>query len=113
MTNFLERFEEQVLDELNLTPSKEPETSLPFEAISRCFRGNTIEEIFAALKKENSDWANETLELLQKKSPMSLKLTLRLIREAVASDLIECFAREYRVACRRIVIIQDYVYLPL
>lgn len=54
------------------------------------------------MQKENTQWSAKVLEGLKKKSPVSLKLTLRLIREAASSEWAECYKREFRVACRRI-----------
>jgi len=61
-----------------------------------------MEEIVAELKKDGSWWAEETLEALSQKSPMSLKITLKLLREGLYSDIASCYEREYAVAARRI-----------
>lgn len=52
---------------------------LPLEAINRCFSGQTMEEIEDALKREDSIWAQETLQTFEKKSMLSLKVTLFII----------------------------------
>src|SRR5262249_55430011 len=45
------------------------------QAIDRCFDYSTVEEILAALLKENTDWATNTRSVLLQRSPTSLKLT--------------------------------------
>ncbi len=67
--------------------------------IDRCFAFDTVEEIFAALKEDGSDFARETLDLLKTRSAISLKLTLSLLRAGRGSaTLNECLEREYK-AC--------------
>lgn len=43
-------------------------------AIDRCFKYDTLEEIVEALEKEGSEWANKTLDTLKEMSPTSLKV---------------------------------------
>lgn len=52
-----------VLD--NFCPKDSTEFSLQkhMTAINRCFSAETVEEIVLQLKKDNSDWANETLKV--------------------------------------------------
>jgi enoyl-CoA hydratase len=55
-----------------------------------------VEEIIAALEKEQSNLATRTLTALSAKSPTSLKVTLRMLREARSSkDLETCLEREF------------------
>lgn len=65
-------------------------------AIDATFGFDTIEEIVAALSARQDAFSRETLEVLQKRSPTSLKLTLRLLRLGRESmSLIECLEREF------------------
>ncbi|MFQ6184108.1 enoyl-CoA hydratase/isomerase family protein [Sinorhizobium meliloti] len=79
--------------------SSEPPASALLDHLSvidRCFAFNAVEEILAALEKEESDFAGETLELLKTRSAISLKLTLSLLRAGRSSaTLNECLEREY------------------
>jgi 3-hydroxyisobutyryl-CoA hydrolase len=71
------------------------------EAIDRCFKFNTIQEIMHALSKEtgsNKLWAKKTLETLRGKSPTSLHVTLRAMRLGNKWDISETFQREYHMA---------------
>jgi enoyl-CoA hydratase len=64
--------------------------------IDATFRFDTVEEIFAALSARDDAFSRETLEALQKRSPTSLKLTLKLLRLGRESaSLIECLEREF------------------
>ncbi|UJW74801.1 enoyl-CoA hydratase/isomerase family protein [Rhizobium sp. SL42] len=74
--------------------------------IDRCFAFDTVEEIVAALEKDTSDLVAktlvaqtlpaQTLAAMHAKSPTSLKVTLRMLREARRSkDLQTCLEREF------------------
>lgn len=71
------------------------------EAIDRLFAFDTVEDIFAALEADGSDWALAQLATLKTKSPTSLKVTLRHIREgAQAASFSDNMAVEYAVSGR-------------
>ena len=71
------------------------------EAIDRLFAFDTVEEIFAALEADGSDWALKQLETLKTKSPQSLKVSLRQIRTgATLSSFAENMAMEYALGGR-------------
>ena len=70
--------------------------SINREIIDATFRFDIIEEIFEALSARKDAFSRETLEVLQKRSPTSLKLTLKLLRLGRESaSLIECLEREF------------------
>ncbi|KAJ3021834.1 UNVERIFIED_CONTAM: hypothetical protein HDU68_009435 [Siphonaria sp. JEL0065] len=66
-------------------------------AINRCFSGKSIEEIVAALEKENTSWTKKTLETIKKMNPLSLKVTLEQLRRGRNQDFATCFRMEYRM----------------
>ncbi len=67
--------------------------------IDRVFGFDTVEEILAALEKEEGEFAAFTRDVIAKRSPTSLKLTLRLLRAGrKSSSLVECLEREFTVA---------------
>jgi enoyl-CoA hydratase/carnithine racemase len=75
----------------------------PFVAeIEKCFKFGTVEEIIAALTKENNEWAKKTLETLRKMSPLSLKVTLEAIIRASdpATTIGDALRIEYRLSQR-------------
>ncbi|MCZ7910620.1 enoyl-CoA hydratase/isomerase family protein [Agrobacterium leguminum] len=70
--------------------------SINRDIIDATFSFDTVEEIFAALSARQDAFSRETLKVLQKRSPTSLKLTLRLLRLGRESaSLIECLEREF------------------
>jgi len=69
--------------------------------IDRLFAFDTVERIMAALQTDGSDWATEQRQGLSRKSPTTLKVALRLIREgARRTSFAEEMAVEYRLAVR-------------
>jgi 3-hydroxyisobutyryl-CoA hydrolase len=69
-------------------------------AIDRCFKHNTVEDIFKALEQEteNKGWAQKTLETLSQRSPTALKVTLRQLRVGKNWSIAEAFQREHQMA---------------
>lgn len=64
------------------------------EQINRLFSSDRLEDILAALEADPSDFAREQLAVLRSKSPLSCKVTLRLL---VVSPHIVSFASEMRL----------------
>lgn len=64
--------------------------------IDRLFAFDTVEAIFAALERDGSDFAARALGILRTKSPLSLKVTLRLLRLGRRETSLEaCLEREF------------------
>jgi len=64
--------------------------------IDRLFAFDTVEVIFAALERDGSDFAARALGILRTKSPLSLKVTLRLLRLGREETSLEaCLEREF------------------
>lgn len=71
------------------------------EAIDRLFAFDTVEEIFAALEADGSDWALAQLAVLKTKSPQSMKVSLRQLRTgARLESFADNMAMEYRLGGR-------------
>jgi enoyl-CoA hydratase len=66
------------------------------EAIDRCFAGDSVEAIAAALEREPGDWAREALEAMARASPLSLKITFHQLRHG-AMAIEDALALEYRL----------------
>ena len=64
-------------------------------AIDRCFAGGAVEEIVDALAAEGGAWAEATLADLETKSPTSLKVTFRQLREGARLDFARAMRLEY------------------
>ena len=70
------------------------------EAIDRTFSENSVEGILTALDDDGSDWARATAVTLRKKSPISLKVTFRQIREGRHLSFDDCMRMEFRMVNR-------------
>ena len=71
-----------------------------FQQINELFCGNTIEEIFEKLETNKSDFSQKTLNILKSKSPTSLKITFKQIREGSKLNFEECLRMEYRMVSK-------------
>jgi enoyl-CoA hydratase len=69
-------------------------------AIDRCFAGDSIEAILAALARERSDWASATRDTISQKSPTSLRVTVRQLRMGARLDFEDCMRLEFRLVQR-------------
>ncbi|MGF1660415.1 MAG: enoyl-CoA hydratase/isomerase family protein [Rubrimonas sp.] len=67
-------------------------------AIDRCFAGDSVEDALAALRAEGSDWARAQLAELAQKSPTSLRLTFREMRDGRLLSFRDCMRLEYALA---------------
>lgn len=70
------------------------------EEIDAAFSASSCEEIISRLEGGGSDWSKKTAKTLGRMSPTSMKITLRLMREARGASLDECLRREFRVVSR-------------
>jgi enoyl-CoA hydratase len=67
--------------------------------IDRWFAHDRMQDIFDALKRDDSEFAQSTLKVLKEKSPRGMVVALKLLRLARnAASLEECLVREYRAA---------------
>lgn len=86
---------EAVLQSFAISPG-ESELQRNHAVIGRCFAHDNVEDILAALDAEGSEFAGRTREAIHKRSPTSLKLTLRLLQAGRdSSGLVECLEREF------------------
>ncbi|XP_021748209.1 3-hydroxyisobutyryl-CoA hydrolase-like protein 1, mitochondrial [Chenopodium quinoa] len=76
------------------------------ETLNKCFGHDTVEEIIDSLEDEATKtdhaWCASTLKRLREVSPLSLKVSLRSIREGRYQTLDQCLAREYRMSLQGI-----------
>lgn len=68
------------------------------EAIDRCFVGDSVEEVLGKLRAEPGDWARETLATLMSRSPSSLKVAFRAIRDGASMDFDDAMTMEFRLS---------------
>ncbi|MEO6361540.1 MAG: enoyl-CoA hydratase/isomerase family protein, partial [Sphingomicrobium sp.] len=84
------------------TPDARIEQNLA--VIARTFASDRLEEIIAALDTENSAWSDSELATLRSKSPLSCKVSLRLLadgqrRANFTDEMTAEYALAARVAC--------------
>ncbi|KAL8555662.1 hypothetical protein ACS0TY_003463 [Phlomoides rotata] len=109
-----------VIEKFSEMPTlKEDSAYRRLDIVNKCFCGATVEEIVAALEKEaaenDDDWISTAIYSLNKASPMSLKNTLRSIREGRVQGIEKCVVREFRMVCHVLKgdISKDFVEVPL
>ncbi|CAL0329485.1 unnamed protein product [Lupinus luteus] len=76
------------------------------EIVDKCFGLDTVEEIVDALEVAASEtkdaWCISTLNRLKEACPLSLKVSLRSIREGRFQTFDQCLSREYRMTLQGI-----------
>lgn len=73
------------------------------ETIDRCFAGQTAEEIVAALEADPGDWAKSEAAAIRSKSPETVKVALRQLREGARCETFEDNMRmEFRIGWRKV-----------
>ncbi len=71
------------------------------ERIDRIFALDSVEAIIAALEADGSDWSKAQLATLATKSPQTLKVTFRQLREGAAmQSFADEMRQEYAIASR-------------
>lgn len=89
-----------IADGLESDPGEAP-VEAHLEAIDRLFRFDRVEDIFAALEADGSEWALAQLAVLKTKSPQSMKVTLKQIRTGAGLETFaQNMAMEYRLGGR-------------
>lgn len=93
-----------IIDKYSQNPTlKEKSAYYKMDVIDKCFSRRTVEEILSALEKEATNsadaWLTSTIQALKKASPMSLKISLKSIREGRLQGVGQCLVREYRMVC--------------
>jgi enoyl-CoA hydratase len=68
--------------------------------IATIFSAPSVEAILERLDRDGSDFARHSAQLIRTRSPTSLKLVFRQLREGRRLGLEQCLAMEYRLALR-------------
>jgi enoyl-CoA hydratase len=68
--------------------------------IATIFSAASVEAVLERLDRDGSDFARDTAQVIRTRSPTSLKLVFRQLREARRLDLRQCLAMEFRLALR-------------
>ena len=86
------------LEQFSISNSETPILDLKTK-IDSCFDANSVEEIISRLRRDKTKFSEETLEMLETKSPTSLKVTLEQLRRgANAKDFGETLTMEFRMS---------------
>lgn len=85
-----------IIAKFNISPPPS-ELATHRKIIEECFEKETIEEIIAALQQQNTPFTNETVTELLHRSPTSLKVTLKQLRQSRDLDLADCIKLDYRL----------------
>ncbi|HEX2593352.1 MAG TPA: enoyl-CoA hydratase/isomerase family protein, partial [Rhizomicrobium sp.] len=68
--------------------------------IDTIFAAESVEAILELLDRDTSDWARETAKTMRTKSPTSLKVAYRQVREGAKKDFDDCMRMEFRMVHR-------------
>jgi enoyl-CoA hydratase/carnithine racemase len=96
-TNSLANYE-NVISVINTNTNDNLRLDGNMKEINRCFRFDTIKDIKQALAEEDTEFSRFCLERLNQKSPISLAVTLRLLRNARNLDYSEILQQELIVS---------------
>src|SRR5579872_2367171 len=92
---------ERILTEFEADPGRAPIAAWR-DDIDRLFAGDSVEAIVAALEADGSEWALSQLEAMRPKSPISSKVSFRLLAASHPATIADDFVTEYRVARRQV-----------
>jgi len=94
---------EEILVDLG-APVPEAKIVAHEEDINRLFESDRLEDIYAVLESEGGTWGAATLATLRTKSPQTMKVSLRLLKEGRQMvDFAAEMAQEYAVGARVVV----------
>ena len=91
-----------IIDSFSSVPAGISSLEGNIDNINACFDSHAVEDIFERLQSLDSEWANNTLRVLNKMCPLSLKVTLEAIkRHGDATFTIgDALKSEYRLSQR-------------
>ena len=90
-----------------IAPDVRIEKNLP--AIAKLFASDRLEEVIAALEADDSDWAQTELATLKSKSPLSCKVSLRLLAEGADRTSFEDEMRAEYALASHVVQTHDFI----
>jgi len=70
--------------------------------IDTIFAASSVEAVLERLDRDGSDFSAQAARVMRTRSPESLKLTFRLLRDGKTLSLHECLKMEYRAGSRRV-----------
>lgn len=90
---------EEVLNSFSHT-APQPSFAGNLDAINTLFAGDTLNDILASLKADGSEFASAALAEIETKSPVSVAVAARQLREGAKLEFEDCMTMEYRLARR-------------
>ena len=90
----------KLLSKIAVRPAEETPLAARRAAIDNIFRLPSVEEILERLDAENSEWAEATAAAIRTKSPTSLKIAFREMRDGKTLSFDDCMRMEFRIASR-------------
>jgi enoyl-CoA hydratase len=90
----------KLLSEIEVRPAPEAPLAARRASIDNIFGLSSVEEILEALDGEGDEWAQATAAAIRTKSPTSLKIAFRELREGKTLSFDDCMRMEFRVASR-------------
>lgn len=99
---------EVVLDAF-ATPTPDARIDQHRDAIARLFASDKLEDVFAALAADDSDFARDTLATLRTKSPQTMKVSLKLLLDGHAMPTFEDEMRQEFAVGARVVQRHDFI----
>jgi enoyl-CoA hydratase len=88
---------DRVLTGFAIDPGKPP-LAEHRAAIDRCFAGDAVEGMLAALEREGTEWAGQQRAAMLAKSPTSMKIAVRQLRLGAGMDFADELRMEYRLS---------------
>lgn len=70
------------------------------QELDRLFAGDSVEAILAALDADGGEWAAKQAAIMRTKSPTSLKIAFRQVRDGGSRDFRDCMKMEWRMVNR-------------
>jgi enoyl-CoA hydratase len=77
-----------------------PDIAEFLEAIDRCFAHGSVEAVLAALDEDDSAWGPLAATTIRMKSPTSLRISFRELREGRSLSFDDCLRMEFRMVAR-------------
>ena len=96
-TNYSKNYVDDILDKKSTTVLEESILKKELSFIKKHFDKNNIIDIFNSLKAESNEWTNNTLKVLNKKSPTSMSVAAKQLDLAKNLNLKDCLNMEFRI----------------
>ena len=99
---------EAILSDLS-TPAPDVGILAHQDAIDRLFASDQLEEVFAALEADESEWATQQLATLRTKSPQTMKVSLKLLLDGKSMPTFEDEMRQEFTVASKVVQRHDFI----